>query len=364
MDIRISGDQLYHRLFHWLDERLALNTTWKLAKKKTVPLHRQTFWYYMGGIALVFLFSQVVTGVLLMVYYVPEVKSAYTSILNINGLVDFGWFVRSLHSWGANLMILALFAHMFSTYFMKAYRPPREITWWSGLALMGVVFGFGFSGYLLPWDQVSYFATKVGIDIAGKTPLIGEQLALLLRGGPTLSQATLSRFFTLHVVFLPLVIAPLLMLHLYLIQLHGNAAPGWYQKLPPSKQARENFFPTFVLKDMMGWMATLSILAILVSLFPWGLGPEVKPFAPAPAGIKPEWYFLSMFQFFKLLPGHIGPLEGEQVGLMTVGLVGLSLILLPLWDRGDSPVRSRIASVYGIFLLLVFIGLTVWGFVS
>jgi cytochrome b6 len=352
------------RLYEWLDQRLYLSTYRHLAEKKLVPLHRQTFWYYMGGIVLVFILTQVLTGMLLMVYYIPEVKSAHTSILNINGLVDFGWFFRSIHSWGSNLMILALYIHFFSTYFMKAYRPPREINWWSGLLLNAIVFGFGFSGYLLPWDATAYFATKIGIDIAQSLPLIGPQLADLMRGGPIISQVTLSRFFTLHVILLPLLLAPLLGLHLLMIQLQGTSEPEWFQKLPSEKKAYEKFFPEFMLKDLMGWMATLSVLAILVALHPWGLGPEAQPFAPAPKGIKPEWYFLFLYQFFKLLPAHVGPLPGELFGIFSFGMVVLSLFLLPLWDTGVSEKRGKIAAWYGRILLLAFIVLTIWGKVS
>jgi quinol-cytochrome oxidoreductase complex cytochrome b subunit len=349
------------KVYHWLDTRLSLTPYREWGQHKTVPVHRQSFWYYLGGIVLVFLLLQFATGVLLMVYYVPEIKSAHLSILNINSQVDFGWFFRSLHSWGANLLVLSAFLHMFSTYFMKAYRPPREITWWSGLLLMGLVFGFGFSGYLLPWDQIAFFATKVGIDIAEQVPLLGEQIALLLRGGSTISQATLSRFFTLHVIVLPLALLPILGLHLMMIQIQGTSEPDWFKKLPPEKQVTEPFFPTFVLKDLMGWMAVVNLLAILVALFPWGVGEEAEPFQPAPPGIKPEWYFLFMFQFFKLLPPHIGPLEGEQFGMLLFGLVILSLILLPFWDSGKSEKRSRWTSIYGIVLVGLFVILTVWG---
>jgi quinol-cytochrome oxidoreductase complex cytochrome b subunit len=191
----MSSSPIYKKLYDWLDARLDLRMYFELGSRKTVPVHRHAVWYYMGGIVLVLLILQIVTGALLMVYYVPDVRSAHASILHLNSQVDFGWFIRSLHSWGANLMILGAFFHLFSTYFMRAYRPPREITWLSGLLLLGLSFGFGFTGYLLPWDEVSFFATKIGVDIAGKTPFIGEGLAMMLRGGPDIGQDTLSRFF-------------------------------------------------------------------------------------------------------------------------------------------------------------------------
>ncbi len=357
MGIKLSTQDLYA----WLDRRLSLSLYREQATKKTVPLHRQTFWYYMGGFLLVYFVSQVLTGALLMVYYVPEIQSAYASILALNSQVDFGWFFRSLHSWGANILVLFLFIHLFSTYFMKAYRPPREITWWTGLLLLALMFGFGFTGYLLPWDEMAFFATKIGIDITASLPLIGEELALLLRGGTELGQGTLSRFFAIHVMFLPLITLPVLGLHLLLIQLHGISEPRWFQKLPADKQTHEAFFPTFMLKDVMGWVVAFGLLAILVALRPWELGPEAEPFAPAPEGIKPEWYFLFLFQLLRILPGTIGPLEGEHVGMLLFGLAVAGLVLMPLWDTGQSTWRSRIAVGYGWTLLFLFVALTIWG---
>ncbi len=360
MEIKI----LEERIYHWLDERLGLAPLIEWSKHKMVPVHRHSFWYYMGGIALIFIITQIVTGMLLMVYYIPDLKSAHSSILNINSQIDFGWFIRSLHAWGANLLILALFFHFFSTYLMKAYRPPREITWWTGLYLMGLVLAFGFSGYLLPWDQVSFFATKVGMDTALRIPLIGHQISTLLIGGSTLSQETLSRFFTLHVVVFPFLLLPVLGIHLLLIQIHGTSAPPWFKKLPQPQQIYEKFFPNFILKDFMGWMVVLNILAILATIYPTGVGPEAQPFQPAPRGIKPEWYFLAPYQFLKLFPGNIGPFQGEQVAMLIMALVPLSVILIPFWDTGVSVKRSKIATYYGVFLILAFIILTIWGYFS
>jgi len=356
--------QTPEKLYDWLDARLSLSTWQHLAEKKTVPVHSHSVWYYLGGIALVLLLVQVATGGLLMVYYVPHIDSAHASILKINSQINFGWFIRSLHSWGANLMILALFIHMFSTYLMRAYRPPRELTWLTGMGLLVIGFGFGFTGYLLPWDEVSFFASKIGIDITSKGPFIGEMMATMLRGGSEVGQATISRFFVIHVFLLPLALAGLLGLHLLLIQLHGISEPDSVKALPPEKKHVEKFFPTFILKDLMVWLLVLNALALLVGLFPWGLGPEADPFAPAPIGIKPEWYFLAMFQFLKLLPASIGPIEGEQAGMMFFGLIAALLAATPFIDRGNNPIIARLAQIFGITVLIGFIVFTIWGFIS
>lgn len=351
-------------LGQWIEERLGLSTLMALGEKKKVPVHNQAVWYYMGGIALVFLLTQVVTGILLMVYYIPELGSAHSTILKINSQVEFGWFIRSLHSWGANLMILSLFFHMFSSYFMKAYRKPRELTWVTGIALLALTLGFGFTGYLLPWDEVSFFATKIGLDIAGKMPIIGDLMATVLRGGPDIGQATLSRFFMIHVGVLPVTLLGLLGAHFFLIQAHGMSEPDRFKTLPDGQKEYEKFFPTFALKDMMVWLLVLNLLAVLVTLAPWGVGPEADPFGAAPLGIKPEWYFLAMFQFLKFIPPMIGPLEGEMCGILFFGLIGLVLATVPFWDRGDCAAKSKLATLFGVLLLMGFVAFTLWGFAS
>lgn len=349
-----------NKLSDWIEERLKLSALVHLAQKKEVPLHKHSIWYYMGGIAMLFLAVQFVTGVLLMVYYVPDLESAHASILKITSQIQFGWFIRSLHSWGANLMIAVLFAHLFSCYFMKAYRKPREITWLVGMLLLVITMAFGFSGYLLPWDDISFFATKIGLDIASKTPLIGPTLAELLRGGETIGQATISRFFVIHVAVLPICLLALLAGHLILVQMHGMSKPPGIDT-PEKPCAKEKFFPNFFLRDLLVWILSFNVLAILVTLAPWGIGPEADPFAPAPLGIKPEWYFLSMFQFLKLMPASIGPFEGELVGIFLIALVAGALSLVPFWDDGKSEKRSVLATVFGLAVLLGFIAFTIWG---
>ncbi|MBX2860994.1 MAG: cytochrome bc complex cytochrome b subunit [Vampirovibrio sp.] len=353
------------KAYQWLDARLSISAWQAMAEKKTVPHHEFSVWYYMGGIALVLLMVQVATGGLLMVYYIPEIASAHASILKINTQIDFGWFIRSLHSWGANLMILGLFFHLFSTYFMKAYRAPREITWLTGLGLLVLCFAFGFTGYLLPWDEMAFFATKVGIDITSKTPIIGEYMATLFRGGPEVSQVTLSRFFVIHVFVLPASLLGLLGIHLLLVQLHGMSEPKVFRERPKEQQSVEKFFPTFVLKDLMIWMLVLNVLAAAATLAPWGLGPEADPFAPAPAGIKPEWYFLAMFQILKMIPAYVGPIEGEHVGMLLFGLVGALFAAIPFLDRhGEGKnhhLISEAAKWFGIVVLAGFIIFTIWG---
>jgi len=348
----------------FLESRLSLSELKYLGEKKKVPQHKHSVWYYLGGIVGMFLFVQVATGILLMVYYVPDIHSAHASILNINSHINFGWFVRSLHSWGANLMIFALFVHLFSTYLMKAYRAPREITWWTGLLLIGLCMAFGFTGYLLPWDDVSFFATKIGLDIAGKGPILGPVVAYMLRGGDYISQATISRFFAIHVALLPVLVMGLVGVHVFLVQVHGISEPKTFKELPEAEKTYDKFFPDFFLKDILVWILALNVLFGLTTFFPWGLGPEADPFAAAPVGIRPEWYFLAPFQLLKLIPSTVGPIEGELFGLIIIALVALGFVLVPLFDTGISKTRSRLATGFGVFILVALVVFSIWGALS
>ena len=351
-------------IVQFIEERLPLDEFRKLAAKKKVPVHKHSIWYYMGGIAGMLLCVQIVTGILLEVYYVPEINSAHASILKINSQISFGWLVRSLHSWAANLMILAVFAHLFSAYLMKAYRRPREITWWSGLALMVICLAFGFTGYLLPWDEVSFFATKIGLDIAEKMPLVGHLTAYMLRGGDSISQATISRFFVIHVAVLPALLIGLLGGHLLLVQSHGISEPESFKAQPDDKKTYEKFFPTFFFKDILVWILAINVLFGLSTLCPWGLGAEADPFAAAPIGIKPEWYFLAPFQFLKLIPPMVGPIEGELFGILLMSLVAAGFVAVPLFDNGISKSRARLATLFGVAVLVALIGFSIWGALS
>src|SRR5512141_2782856 len=157
----------------WLTERLPVAEIEHAIQHKTVPQHRHAVWYYLGGMTLFFFLVQVATGSLLLLYYRPSAAEAYDSVQFIMTRVPFGWLVRSVHSWSANLMVGAAFAHLFSVFFLGSYARPRELTWFSGIFLLALAMAFGFSGYLLPWNELAFFATRVGTDMAGKVPLVG-----------------------------------------------------------------------------------------------------------------------------------------------------------------------------------------------
>ena len=352
------------RLARSIDSRLGLESLRHVARAKSVPIHRHTPWYYLGGMTLFFFIVQVVTGILLMLYYRPSAEEAYESVQFLMTQVSFGWLIRSIHSWSANLMVGAAFIHLFSVLFVRAYRPPRELTWLSGFILVVLALGFGFSGYLLPWNKLAYFATQVGTDIAGSLPVVGHFVLRFLRGGDHVTGGTLSRFYGWHVAILPAVTTFMLLLHLVLVQKHGMSVPPSVERAGADR--RMPFVPDFLLRDLFGWTLALGVLAALAALFPWELGEKADPFAPAPADIKPEWYFMFMFQTLKFIPGgEILGIENEAVAILGFGAIGLLVFLLPFVDRAAARGRSSaLVTALGAFAVVYVVTMTAVGYRS
>ena len=346
----------------WVDDRLAISSLAKLAKKKEVPIHRHAIWYYFGGMTLFLFTVQVVTGILLLLYYRPSSENAFESVQFIMTEVKFGWLIRSIHSWSANLMIATLFVHMFSVFFLRAYYPPREITWVSGVVLLFIVICFGFSGYLLPWNKLAFFATKVGTEIAGVVPVVGHPILRFLRGGDDVTGATLTRFYGFHVAVLPATATVFIGLHVMLVQLHGMSVPPSLSGQPVKKM---KFVPNFLLRDLIGWILAIGVLAALAALFPWELGEKADAFAPAPEGIKPEWYFLFMFQTLKMLPAKIWKFDGEVLGILAFNAVALLLFVVPFVDRSsENHRRWMVFNLLGVVALLYIVVMTIVGYVT
>ncbi len=348
----------------WIEDRVGLSMFVTLAKKKDVPVHRHTIWYYLGGMTLFLFTVQVGTGILLLFYYRPSAEEAYESIQFLMAEVEFGWLVRSIHSWAAHLMIFTLFLHLFSVLLFKAYRPPRELTWLSGVALMGLAMGFGFTGYLLPWNELAYFATLVGTEIAGAVPVVGSFMLRVLRGGADVTGATLTRFYAFHVWILPALTFGLVGVHLFLVQKHGMSVPPTVEREGGTARVMP-FFPNFLLRDVVGWLAALGVLAALAAYFPAHLGVKADPFVPAPIGIKPEWYFMFTFQTLKYLPAHILGIEGEVVGILGFGLAGVLFLMIPFLDRQTARGRpSKLFTWIGIGIIVYILVLTYLGYTA
>jgi quinol-cytochrome oxidoreductase complex cytochrome b subunit len=348
------------RVWHWLDSRYKLALLMEAMLHVEIPRTVRT--YYLGGITLFFFIVQVITGILLTIYYQPTPDTAYDSILFIMNEVNFGWLIRSVHAWGANLMILFCVLHLLRIFFQGVYKAPREITWGAGIFLLAVTLGFGFTGYLLPWDQRAFWATIVGTEIARAVPLIGEYLLVFLRSGPEITARTLSRFYGIHVLVLPASLAFLLAIHLTLVHQQGLADPTGSAQPEPALPGQDKkkllpFFPNYILDEFIAWYVMLAILIILASLFPAGLEEPANPLV-TPEHTKPEWYFLFLYQWLKFVP--------RLVGVITPLIGGLVLLLLPLIDRNPYfPAHKRpVAVAIGAITVIVVIALTIWGWLS
>jgi cytochrome b6 len=357
--------------YDWLDDRLKIRIFVDYMSHKAVPVHGHSAFYYLGGITLFLFIVQVTTGILLLMYYRPGAETAYESVRFIVSEVSFGWLIRSLHSWSANLMIFFAFLHMFTAYFTQAYRKPRELTWLTGVGLLALALGFGFSGYLLPWNELSFFATRVGTEMADKIPVIGNQIMVIMRGGEEVSGATIGRFFGLHVAILPALFTVLLAAHLILIQRQGMSEPLDWKDKPESAKRYQKFFPNFFYRDLLVWLIVLNGLALLAVVFPdgvapvhWPLGVKADPFAPPPPVIRPEWYFMFAFQALKLLPAHVLFIEGELVGIIVFAVGGIVWTLVPFLDRKSRHEKKSGWFVgFGVFVLAFIIVMTILGYV-
>ncbi len=351
------------RIKSWIDERTGLNEFVNFLKKKEVPRHIYTFWYYWGGAILILFFIQVITGLMLLLYYKPTIESAHKSVIIIMTEVPLGWIIRSLHRWTAFFMIAFVFIHLFSTLILKAYRRPREIIWITGCLLLIITLFFGFTGYLLPWDEVSLAATKIGTDIPRSIPVIGVWVTRLLRGGEDVTGETLTRFFALHVCFLPLSILALIGLHVILIQKHGMSIPISIEKKKNSV-SQIPFYPNFFYRESIFWLFIFGLIVTFAFMFPASLGKEAELMAPTPEGVKPEWYFLFLFQTLKLFPSKILFLPGDTVAVFLILIFGIIFLALPFIDRDPSGKSGKLIKYLSYFILIYIVIMTIWGYLS
>lgn len=342
-------------LLSWINERLHLDSAVRFFRNKTVPNHKHTFWYLFGGLTLFFFLVQLITGGLLLLYYQPTPESAHESVKRLIEEMTYGRFIRSLHIWSSHAMVVVISIHMFSVFFLKAYRKPREAMWITGFALFLLTLGFAFTGYLLPWDTTAFFATQVGIEIVRSMPIIGESLVLLLLGGSDVGANTLTRSFALHVYVLPMLTLALVAVHLLLNQIHGSSRPiGVVESGPPIP-----FYPDYVRRDWMAWLIGASFLVVAASGFPWGLGTKADPLQPAPADVRPEWYFLFLYETLRLLPARLWFVSAELVVNLAFAVIGLIWWLVPLLDKKASlEIYSLGFTTLGLVLLVYVVIMT------
>lgn len=338
------------RIYDWLDSRLKLTPVERTLLDEPIP--GGASWIYVFGSATLFLFIlQAITGMFLAIYYAPTPDHAYDSIQFIETEVTFGAFVRGLHHWGASAIVVAIGLHMLQAFLYGAYKPPREVMWMVGVVLFLIVLSFAFTGYLLPWDQNAYWATQIGINMVGTVPVVGDLLVRVLRGGETLGALTLSRFFAVHVLFLPAVLIVGIMLHLFILRRVGPAGP-WSDER--ASLGSETFYPRQVYMDAVVMAGIFVVVAILAFAVRFPLADKANPsdtsFVPVP-----EWYFLFYYQLLKYVHG---PLEPLATWILPT-LFFLILLGWPFLDRNPAryPAARPLALASGAVFLAVVLGL-------
>ncbi|TAK51530.1 MAG: cytochrome bc complex cytochrome b subunit [Bacteroidetes bacterium] len=352
---------MVEKIRQWLNESLKLDTALSFLHHKQVPQHKHSFWYLFGGLTLFFFVIQMLSGMLLLVYYSPTPETAYESMVQIMTAVPFGWLIRSVHKWSANLMVISMFLHLASTFFMRAYRKPRELMWMSGVAQLFLVLGFAFTGSLLPWDTFGYFATQIGTEIPRSIPLVGEAVVALLRGGDFVDGDSLKRLFALHVSILPLATLVVVLFHIILNQVHGTSTPIGTQV----KKSSLPFYPNYMYRDALSWIVGFTLLFVIVLTFPVELGDKANPYASSPYGIKPEWYFLPLYQTLKILPPSIMGINSEVIVNSGVGLFSTLLLLLPFLDRkGARNEKNKVLMFLGVVGIVYVVVMIVMAYIG
>jgi quinol-cytochrome oxidoreductase complex cytochrome b subunit len=343
----------------WLDERLGLRQFNNAIFLRHVPVGL-SWWYSLGAATLFVLAIQFVTGILLALNYAPTPEFAYDSVQYTTTEVPFGWFIRGLHHWGASALVVLVLLHMLSAFVLGAHRYPREATWLVGVGLFLLILAFGFTGYLLPWDQKSYWATTVGTNMAGTVPVIGGALERLLRGGSELGAVALSHFYAIHVLVLPALLMAGVLAHVALVIYHGVSVPpglwsratgSYRERYRAAKEKGPMFWPEVIVEDLR--LATLIFVALIALTVLFGVPMEDRADPTDTAYIpRPEWYFLFLFQLLKYFPGSL-----EWVGVVVVpGLLLLLLVLAPWLSRGEE--RRPRKRPLGIAVVAGFIGLS------
>jgi ubiquinol-cytochrome c reductase cytochrome b subunit len=352
----------------WLEVRIGLDELIRSQLTEyRVPKNINIF-YTLGMVAFSAFIFQVLTGILLLFYYIPDDKDAFQSVQFIMNQVPYGWLFRLMHVVGSNLMVAVLLLHMGSVFFLGGYKKPRELTWVVGAMMLLTTMGFCLSGYLLPWTQLSFWATTVVTNIPTAFPFCGDLVCNILRGSENVSGATLNRFFALHVAFLPLLLVSLFALHVFLVRRIGISAPPsgseapneWKEFRHESHPDGRPFYPFFVSKETLMIVVSLIIMFAIISFAPALFIPgdaniPADPFN-TPEHIRPEWYFLAPYEMLKLIPNRF---LGIALQLVLVG----GFILWPFIDTSKNYNILKRPLLLTLFFvtIVVWVGITIWG---
>lgn len=328
------------RLLDWVDARFPLSKLWNEHAAKYYAPKNFNFWYYFGSLALFVLFIQIVTGIWLAMYYKPDAGQAFASIEYIMRDVEWGWLIRYMHSTGASAFFIVIYLHMFRALLYGSYKRPRELLWLIGMTLYVLLMAEAFFGYLLPWGQMSYWGAKVITSLFGAIPVIGEDIALWIRGDYEVSDATLNRFYAFHIIAVPLVLIGMVVAHLLALHEVGSNNPDGVE-IKYRKDAKGipldgiPFHPYYTVKDLVGIVVFLILFALVVFFIPemggWFL--EHNNFEPAnpivtPEHIAPLWYLTPYYSILRAIPDKL-------LGVLAMTLAIVVLFLLPWLDKSS-----------------------------
>jgi len=376
-----TGSVALDGLLTWVDQRFPLISTWKAHLAEYYAPKNFNFWYYFGSLAMLVLAIQIVTGIFLTMNYKPDANLAFASVEYIMREVPGGWIIRYMHSTGASAFFICVYLHMFRALLYGSYRRPRELMWIFGVLIYLCLMGEAFFGYLLPWGQMSYWGAQVIINLFSAIPFIGPDLSLWIRGDYVIADATLNRFFAMHVIAIPLLLLGLVVAHLLALHEVGSNNPDGIE-INKYKDANGvpldgiAFHPYYTVKDILGVVVFMIVFVIIVFFAPemGGYFLEYNNFVPAnplqtPAHIAPVWYFTPYYSILRSVP----PLFNSQFpGVVAMGVSVMVLFVLPWLDRGAvKSIRYRgmhfkvaLAAFVIVFLVLGYLGtepITVWG---
>lgn len=337
----------------WFHERLPVSRAdLRELTNEPVPNHLKRWWFCLGGTPAYLFVVQIVTGILLAFYYQPAPETAYESVANITHSVAYGWYFRSVHKWGATLMIAAVILHQMRVYFTGAYRKPRELNWMIGMCLLLCTLMIGFTGYSLVYEQLSYWGANVAANISDTVPVIGPSIKRMLLAGDAYNANTLPRFYILHAAVLPVALIGLLAIHIGILRLHG-VTEFRFEDEPPTAPEEFNFFPDHFLTELTIGLVLMILLSVLATVLPATMGPRADPLT-TPEIIKPEWFFYVSFRWLKLFS-------------LTFAVIssGFIVFVMFIWPFIDEFIRRKTrfteASVWiGIVGVALLVGLTVW----
>jgi quinol-cytochrome oxidoreductase complex cytochrome b subunit len=337
----------------WLKERIPVRgDQLKEFTNEPVPNHLKRWWFCLGGTPAYLFVVQIVTGILLAFYYQASPQGAYDSVHYITDEAAFGWYLRSVHKWGATLMVAAVILHQMRVYFTGAYRKPRELNWMVGMCLLVCTLMVGFTGYCLVYEQLSFWGAKVGAEIGANVPLVGGLLKSMLLGGDAYNERTLSRFYVLHAAVLPAAMVLLLFVHITLIRLQGISELKFEDEQADAPRFFD-FFPDHLCTELILGLVLMILLSALATVLPATMGDRADPLV-TPEVIKPEWFFYVTFRWLKLF--------SITTAILSMGFVAFTMFV---WPFVDALVRRRWpASEFSVWLgilgVFALVGLTVW----